>query len=228
MPQETDIYEDLRNRLVAGAFEHGKKLRAEQLRLDYGCSASTVREVLFRLSTEGLADFQEQRGFRVPELSKQRQHEVTLMRILLEGEGACLSIRQGGVAWEARLSAAHHKLSHIETRIRSSSQVLEFLDLWIEAEREFHETLISACGSDVLKRMHRTIYAQFRQQLVISDRNFSFLPENITQHQLIVDAALAGDEDLVRQRIHDHLARNLILPLPHPAVRDTAQGRRPQ
>ncbi len=214
MSQDKDIYEDLHRRLVSGEFPNGEKLRAEQLKLGYGCSASTIREALFRLSTEGLADFQEQRGFRVPVLSRQKQHELTLMRVLIEGEGACLSIRQGGVAWEARLSAAHHKLSHIEMRIRSSNRGKELLELWVKAEQEFHETLISACGSDVLKHTHLVIYAQFRQQLVITDRNFSFVSENIAQHQSIVDAALDGDEDAVRQRIHDHLSRNLIHPVP--------------
>ena len=124
-----------------------------------------------------------------------------------------MSIRKGGLPWEARLSAAHHRLSHIEMRIRSSSNAGEHLELWIQAEQEFHETLISACGSDTLKQLHLVIYARFRQQLVITDRNFSFVSENITQHQAIVDAALAGDEALVRQRIHDHLSRNLVYPL---------------
>lgn len=216
MSQDSDIYENLHHRLMTGEFSHGDKLRAERLRQDYGCSASTVRETLFRLSTEGLVDFHQQRGFRVPPVSRQKQHELTQMRILIEGEGTCLSIRQGGVAWEARLAAAHHKLSHIESRIRASNHETGLLDLWIAAEREFHETLISACDSDTLKRMHQMIYAQFRQQHVITDRNFSFVSENIAQHQSIVDAALDGDEGRVRQRIHDHLARNLIHPLPTP------------
>lgn len=210
MPQDFDIYSSLHHRLVSGEFQHGRKLRAEQIRADYQCSASTVREVLFRLSTEGLVDFQEQRGFRVPELSRQKQHEITLMRILLEGEGTSLSIRQGGVEWEARLSAAHHKLSHIEMRIRSGNVSEDIIHLWIRAEQEFHQTLISACGSETLKRLHLMIYAQFRQQLVVTDRNFSFVPENIAQHQAIVDAALDGDEAEARSRIHDHLKRNLV------------------
>ena len=36
-----------------------------------------------------------------------------------------------------------------------------------------------------------------------------FEPENIEQHQGILDAALSHDESLVRQRIYDHLKRNL-------------------
>lgn len=213
---DADIYDDLRQRLITGEFGYGTKLRAEKLRLDYNCSASTVREVLFRLSTVGLVQFQEQRGFRAPVQSRERQHDLTHMRIVLESEGACLSVRQGGVEWEALLSAAHHKLKHIEVRVRSSGEIVPLVNLWSRAEQEFHETLIGACGSACLQRMHMEIYQQFRQQLVSAETNFGYFPENVEEHQAILDAALDRDEPRLRRTIHDHLARNLASPLPQP------------
>jgi len=214
MPQEKDIYQALLNGLVTGAYENSTKLRPEYLRIDFDCSASTIREALFRLSTVGLVDFQEQRGFRVPKASAERQHELTQMRIFLESEGACLSIRLGGVAWEARLSAAHHKLSHIEMRVRSNQEYEPLFELLSKAEQEFHETLIDACGSEIHKQTHRLIYQQFRQQLIGLEKDFEHFPENILQHQEILEAALDRDEDLIKSRIHAHLARNLAHPLP--------------
>ena len=68
MENDNNIYLELEKRLTTNEFLHGTKLRAEILRVEFGCSASTVREVLFRLATEGLVDFKEQRGFRVPDL----------------------------------------------------------------------------------------------------------------------------------------------------------------
>lgn len=206
---EKDLYADLQHRLVSNDFEHGEKLRAEQLKQDYGCSASTVREILFRLSTEGLVDFQEQRGFRVPEKSPQLLSELTHVRILLEAEGAALSVRKGGVAWEARLTAAHHQLSHIEKRIHATEDHAPLVDLWFKAELEFHQTLIAACGSETLKAMHLQVYNRFRQQLMVADRCFDFISKNIEHHHDILVAALDGDESRTRQRIHDHLARHL-------------------
>ncbi len=206
---ETDLYVHLQHRLISNDFNFGEKLRAEQLKQDYGCSASTVREALFRLSTEGLVDFQEQRGFRVPEKSALLLSELTHLRILLEAEGAVLSIRYGGVAWEARLTATHHQLSHIEKRIHASSDASPLVDLWFYAELEFHQTLLSACGSETLKAMHLQIYFRFRQQLMEADRSFDFISMNIRHHQSILEAALDGDESMTRQKIHDHLARHL-------------------
>lgn len=209
MAQETDIYQTLKAKLISSGFEHGARLRAEVLREQYGCSASTVREILFRLSTVGLVSFQEQRGFRVPDRSPQKLIELTHLRVLLEGEGAALSIRQGGVAWEARLTAAHHQLSHIEKRIHARNDPSGLIDIWSAAEKEFHQTLIAACASETLKETHDVVYAQFRQQLMEADRHFDFISTNIQHHADILEAALAGDEALTRQKIHDHLARHL-------------------
>ncbi|MFK7744313.1 MAG: GntR family transcriptional regulator [Roseobacter sp.] len=209
MIQDVDIYADLQHRLVSNDFGHSTKLRAEQLKHDYDCSASTVREALFRLSTVGLVDFQEQRGFRVPEMSADLLAELAHMRILLEAEGTALSIKYGGVAWEARLTAAHHQLSHIEKRIHAVSDPSPLVGLWFAAELEFHQTLISACQSDTLKSMHLEVYRRFRQQLMVADRSFDFISKNIEQHHEIMVAALDGDASLARQKVHDHLARHL-------------------
>ncbi|MCP3972064.1 MAG: GntR family transcriptional regulator [Rhodobacteraceae bacterium] len=216
MAANETVYDALRDRVVNGEFLPGQRLRSEALRKDHACSASTVREALFRLSTVGLVNFQEQKGFRLPQQSAELCHDLAQFRVMLESQGACLSIRLGGVAWEARLSAAHHQLSHIELHIRSGGVSHDLLSLWSGAELEFHQALIAACGSPVLQDTHVVIYWRFRQQLITGDRQFHFVPENIEQHRGILEAALAHDEALVRERIQGHLARYLLRPLPEP------------
>lgn len=211
MRKDSEIVEDLRLRLINGHFLPGQRLQPEKLRAQYGCSASTLRESLFRLSTERLVDFQEQRGFRAPASSPQLHHELTLMRVLLESEGARLSIRNGGVEWEARLSAAHHKLSHIESRIQRENTLINLIDLWTTAEVEFHQTLIDASRSKTLMRTHRMIFNQFRQQLFTNSEMLNYIPENVDQHKAILDAALDRDVDRVEQAIYDHLKRNFLM-----------------
>ena len=73
--ETADIYEDLRTKLITAHFDPGSRLKPADLMGDYGCSANTLRETLFRLSTCGLVAFEEQRGFRVRPVSRQRQHD---------------------------------------------------------------------------------------------------------------------------------------------------------
>ena len=212
MTTETSIYALVRDRVVNGEFLPNQRLKSADLAGEYTISASSMREILFRLSTVGLVNFQEQRGFRVPAQSDDLQHDLTKFRILLESEGAVLSIRQGNIDWESRLMAAHHKLSHIETRIEDGPFDTTLLTLWTRAEQAFHQTLIDACGSDVLKETHDVIYHRFRQQMISKDKEFEYVPENVTQHQGILDAVLGKNEALARTRIHDHLSRNFTRP----------------
>lgn len=206
-----EIYKDLQRKLMTAAFSPGEKLKPAELQGAYGCSANTVRDVLLRLSKVGLVDFEMQRGFRARDTSPERRHDVAKFRILLEQEGAALSIANGGLEWEAKLSAAHHKLSHVERQIAASGQVQEGMDVWSDAELEFHETLISRCDSPLLRETYGNIYAQFRQQMVSQERDFgsNYFEAIIREHQAIVDAALARDTGGCRQAIYDHLKRNL-------------------
>ena len=83
------------------------------------------------------------------------------------------------------------------------------MDLWFGAEEEFHDTLISACGSATLIDTHKRVFRQFRQQLMVEDQKFDFISANIQHHSEILQAALSGDEALAREKIHHHLKRHL-------------------
>lgn len=218
MTQDSDIFADLRRRLTSGEFAYGSKLRAEVLRQDYGCAASTMRETLLRLAAIGLVEFQEQRGFRMPEYSTAKQNDITEMRIMLESEGACRSIQFGGIDWEARLTAAHHKLSHIESRMSALGMVDDLPRLWSEAELEFHQTLISASGSETLMEMHQMVYSRYRQIKIEADKVLTDLAANISEHQNILEAAVTGDPELMRRRVYEHFERHLSADARRPAM----------
>ncbi|MGR3660918.1 MAG: GntR family transcriptional regulator [Paracoccaceae bacterium] len=205
------IYVDLQRKLVTAFFKPGEKLKPSELQGHYGCSSNTVRDVFLRLSKVGLVDFEIQRGFRAKASSPEIRRDITKFRILLEQEGAALSMVNGGVQWEAKLAAAHHKLSHIETQVELGNNIQPYMDLWSDAEKEFHETLISSCDSPLLRETYGNIYAQFRQQMVSLERDFgsNYFRAIIKEHRAILDAALARDVEACREAIYDHLKRNL-------------------
>jgi DNA-binding GntR family transcriptional regulator len=209
--ETTEIYEDLQRKLVTAAFGPGQKLKPAELQGAYGCSANTIRDVLLRLSKVGLVEFEMQRGFRARRSSPEHRHDITQIRILLEQEGTRLSILNGGLDWEARLSAAHHKLRHIESQMLRDHEHGAYATLWSDAEFEFHDTLIAACGSPVLREMFASVYVQFRQQMVNLERDFGtdYFKAIIDEHQDIVDAALSRDVATCQMAIYNHLRRNL-------------------
>ncbi|MEM7472709.1 MAG: GntR family transcriptional regulator [Pseudomonadota bacterium] len=202
------IYDDLHAQLVTAQIPQGAKLRSEHLRDEYDCSANTIREVLFRLASAGLVIFEDQRGFRARPVDPERLHYLTKFRIMLEQEGAAASIANGELDWEAQLSAAHHKLAHIESKITQDGLEGATLRIWSLAELEFHDTLLSACDSPFLRSSYRRTYDQFRQQKIMQPK-FGYHPENVPEHQAIVAAALSRDGPGCCQAIYDHMKRNL-------------------
>ncbi|HKJ63622.1 MAG TPA: GntR family transcriptional regulator [Hyphomicrobiales bacterium] len=190
---QRSIYDSIRNRLAAGELVPGKKLKPEELRRDYGCSASMLREVLFRLACSGYIDFEEQRGFRVPLSSLERLSDIVHMRVLIESEAAALSIARGDMEWEARLNAAHHKLAHLEAKMHQTDQLREHIPIWTRFDWEFHETLSSACGSQLLQETLHSIFYRYRQQLVGLVQDHGFRKGTVEEHKAILDAALARD-----------------------------------
>lgn len=204
-----EIYTDIKDRLCSGKFIQGSRLRAEKLRQTYGCSASTMREVFFRLACEGHIESIEQKGFRVPMGTAEIRTELIGLRVMLEKEGARLSLEKGDLEWEAQLTASYHKLNHIELTIVDTGKILPHVLVWNKAEFSFHEALISACGSRLLMNTHRNIYERFRQHLIGDDTSFGFRRENIAEHRQILDAALARDFDLCQQRIESHINKDL-------------------
>lgn len=207
----TDIYQTVRNGLITGRFEAGSKLKPEILRKNYDCAASTMREVLFRLSCDGFVSFEEQRGFKVPVSTQNTLEEITSLRTLIEQEGARLSIENGDIDWEARFAAAHHKLAHIESRATAVNDVSPFIDVWSQAEWEFHDTLLSVCGSKMLRQLHRTFYDRFRQHQLLRDPDsMGFRPETLDEHEAILKSAINRDTELCCKLIKEHLHNNLM------------------
>src|SRR6185369_6643691 len=107
----------IRTDILFGKLIPNEKLKLDRLRRDYGVSVGTLRELLSRLSTEGLVVAEGQRGFQVAAVSADNLREIAALRLLLESHALTLSFAAGDMDWEGRVVAAYHKLSAIEKRL---------------------------------------------------------------------------------------------------------------
>ena len=208
--------------------EPGDKLPAEAtLARRFGVSRPTVREALVALEVAGVVDvrinvgailvdpdarlmpapgsiYSYAGGMDLDELGKIDTAEVTRLRILLESDGARQSIERGGVTWEGDLVAAHHRLAHIEQRMRTGEPV--HFDSWRQADWEFHQALLSACGSKLHKSLHKATFDQYRKIVQIEYRTIGFRGDQIiAEHKAILDAALARDAEACAKALENHI-----------------------
>jgi DNA-binding GntR family transcriptional regulator len=127
--------------------------------------------------------------------------ELAQLRLLLEGHALEHAFRAGDVEWEARVVAAHHKLSQMEERLRAGDGGA--LDTWRRFDSEFHRTLISACGSRTLMATHATVFDRYLryQNLALGFRG----EIAVREHQALRDAAIRRDTAEARAVLAAHI-----------------------
>jgi DNA-binding GntR family transcriptional regulator len=172
-----------------GRLSPGHRLRLEQLTEGYHASVSTLREALSRLISEKLVIAEGQRGFHVAPVSIEDLQEIAALRLLLEKHALAQSFENGDLEWEASVVAAHHKLATLEER-RKADRFAE-PETWKRYDWQFHQTLISACGSRTLIQTHAVVFDKYLryQMLALSDRG----EIAVREHRALLDCALARD-----------------------------------
>lgn len=195
------VFRQLRHDVLSGRLAPGLKLRLESLRTTCGASVSTLREVLNRLATEGLIIAEGQRGFEVAPVSAANLKDLANLRHLLESRALADSFRNGDVEWESRVLAAWHKLSTMETRIETGDR--SQIDTWKRYDLEFHQALISACGSASLKGLHSAVLNRYLryQMIALSFRNAI----SAREHRALLDAAMSRDATAAGAILQEHL-----------------------
>ncbi|MDR6819763.1 DNA-binding GntR family transcriptional regulator [Neorhizobium sp. 2083] len=208
-------YRRIRADIIFGRLAPAQKLKLESLKETYGTSVSTLREILNRLSSEGLVLAEGQRGFEVSPISAVDLREIAALRLLLETHALEQSFQRGDVEWEARLVSAHYKLSRME-RVMATGDTSQAED-WKRYDWEFHQALISACGSKLLMDTHSVVFDKYlRYQMVALSYRGEIAAK---EHQKLLDAALRRDQEMAKTVLTVHiqdgvehaLARNSLL-----------------
>ena len=102
-----------------------------------------------RLEAEGLVELEQNKGFRVSEVSAENLIDLMKTRIEIERYCASLVAENGGVKWEANLVSGFHRLSRQE-KFDSSNTISE---VWSKE----HEQLPCRAGGR-LRRADFVVY----------------------------------------------------------------------
>lgn len=196
-----NAYRRIRHDIIFGLLAPGSRLRLERLKGPYMASISTLREILFRLSSEGLVIAEGQRGFEVAPVSQQNFREVAAMRQLLETHAMRESFQRGDVDWEGEVVAAHHKLARMEERMLAGDRAEA--ETWKRYDWEFHRALIAACGSSALLAAHARIFDQYLRYQVIAVIFRG--KEAAEEHRRLLEYAMERDHEAAAEVLRRHI-----------------------
>ncbi len=195
------VYRQIRADIIFGRLPPGQKLRLDRLKAAYGIGISTLREILSKLSSEGHVVAEEQKGFQVAPVSVPDLKELAALRLLVECPAMEESFVAGDIDWEGRVAAAHHKLAVVEAMMMQGAD--ERAEEWKKYDWEFHQALISACGSNALMGTCASIYDRYLRYLMIA---LSFRGEiTAGEHRMLFDCALRRDYSTARTVLKKHV-----------------------
>ena len=199
------VYLRIRNDILEGVLRPGEKLRTQHLSRRYEVGNSPVREALNRLSSDGLVEREDQRGFRVSKVSKADLMELVNTRCWLEAVALRQSIANGDTAWEEALVLAFHRFSRVK-RSQSDAKYIANPE-WDRVHRIFHMTLLSACGSRYLMTFCEHLFDQsdrYRRLGVVAAYPHR---DQVPEHRAIMTAAMDRDADKAAELLTAHYNR---------------------
>jgi DNA-binding GntR family transcriptional regulator len=195
-------YEDVRADIIFGRLAPSVRLPLDRLAERYSASVSTLREILNRLQSERLVVAEGQKGFEVAPVSIANLREIAALRQLLEGKALDQSFRAGDMEWEGRVVAAHHRLARMEERMARGDR--SCTEGWKQYDWQFHQALISACGSRMLIDTHAAVFDKYLRYQMIA---LSYRGEIAArEHALLLECALRRDASQAREVLTQHVA----------------------
>ncbi|HEY5622349.1 MAG TPA: FCD domain-containing protein [Gammaproteobacteria bacterium] len=196
------VFRRMQSDILEGRMRPGAPLRVHALKDTYGVGNSPLREALSRLTSHGLVERSEHKGFRVASASTTELLEVIKTRCALEELALRESIADGDDQWEERVLLAHHRLARTQ-RPEVMAQIGSRTD-WEARHREFHLALLSGCSSSILIG-----YCADLQERTFRYRNLSSVRSYrkglaTDEHCAIKDAVLAREADRAMDLLKSH------------------------
>ncbi|QKE65219.1 GntR family transcriptional regulator [Aquipseudomonas campi] len=149
---QEQLYQRIREGLLAGRFQPGQRLKIRDLAAEWGTSPMPVRAALQRLVAEGALEGEPQRSVRVPPMTRERYQNIFQVRLGLEGLAVELAA--------PRLTPAD--LTLLRDCVARMDQAIELrqVQAYLDANSQFHLHLYSACGNPVLLRSIESLWLQ--------------------------------------------------------------------
>ncbi|MFC9227604.1 GntR family transcriptional regulator [Streptomyces decoyicus] len=187
----------LRAALISGELRPGEVYSAPTLAEDFGISATPVREAMLDLVREGLAEPVRNKGFRITEVSERDLDQYTEIRGLIEIP----------VVGRITRSATREQLEALRPVAEEIVRAARAHDLigYLEADRQFHLSLLSLSGNDRLVETVGELRKRSRLYgLTALDERGELIP-SAEEHLELLDLMLAGDAKRAEKCMAEHL-----------------------
>lgn len=191
------VYTELRNRLLAGHYALDASLVPQAVSEEFAVSRTPVREALGLLERDGLL-VSTSRGFAIRRRSDEEMLEIFEVRGILESSAA-----QAAATRSTPIDLA--RLQELAERARQEPDPAEKRRLF----NLFHDCVRDAAHNTTISTLVSTLSAQIKLAAPWkTDESDEGLARSMDEHDAVLEAILAGDGELARDRMLEHLAHD--------------------
>jgi DNA-binding GntR family transcriptional regulator len=195
------IHDAVAEGILSQALPAGWRLGEERLAALFSVSRTPVREALMRLESERLAARNRRSGLVVADVSAEQILEVYVIREALDGTAARLAAHFHAPADVAALERINAQMSR--------AAVDGAYDRMAALNVEFHATLARAGHNELLQQFVDQVHQAVRRFTRTTFSEPGRADEALTEHEAIIAAVRAGDEEgaeaAARRHMHNAL-----------------------
>jgi len=194
---KSKVYEDIRRQIVEEKLVPGQWLIERELCETYSMSRTPIREILWKLTSDGFLEQEANRGFVVRRLGLEQIFEIFQAREAIEGMAARLACRRGGEAFHSTLQEIKKKIA--KTDIESDPM------RGIALGRELHRAIMDAAHNSIMADIAAGLENLTALTSNITKRSPAIEKASAAAHLNIINALLRHDEDKGEQLMREHL-----------------------
>ena len=196
LPLRDRIHDRLRAAIISGELSPGTPVIEAELAAKLGASRTPVREALRRLEAAGLLEPRGLRGSVVRELKSDEVQCVFEIREALESLAARRAAR---TIRDADLRRLEQLVEGMRAGVDDAGEIGR-------CDTAFHDTILAVANGDRLKRMLTDLREELIAYRFLALSDGDRRRATIAEHDAIVDALRAHDEDAAAARTATHIA----------------------
>ncbi|NUS36687.1 MAG: GntR family transcriptional regulator [Pseudarthrobacter sp.] len=195
------VYEALLVALMDGRLEAGTPVSIDGMARELDVSPTPVREALARLEATGMVRRMALRGYRVaPLFSPEELADLMDARLVIEPANAFMACKHADTQLTAQLEQA---IEDLKAAPRGPS-FAEFRAYW-EADERFHRLIAEFADNQFLLSAYNALGGQVQRFRFFGGLGVTDADYAIAEHTEILKAFEAGDAELARQKMIDHI-----------------------
>lgn len=195
------VYDHVRSAILKGDIPQGTRVVEAQIAKNLKISRAPVREAVNRLLQDGLLESKTHYGPSVVQMTPEKIRYLYDLRAAIEG----LAIREV-VRRRHAIDLTPLRKCIVEMKRLAKKKDLAGL---VETELEFHRVLCGFAENPYVVKVSKMIDAQVRMALTIDNALYENLNDVADEHEPIVAAIEAGDEDAAAALIATHILSSL-------------------